>query len=455
MFIDRETIKKNMTKVLQYSQEESTKVNPEVMDMYMRLWELGKADFIKAFGGTRLVFPEKIQVHQSEEVRARETSNCLNSIFVYVDPEFDRDYSRFISLISSTFFYQNCVPNDFKLHATGKVISKGTKIGKALKYFISDPGRLRRAQDYYSERIQKDKISGYFVLSVDPLDYLSLSENTYKWKSCLNLQGEYRGGTLGYMTDYSTVVAYLTTNEPTKLPHFPNDVPWNSKKLRFLLHFNTDLTAVAMSKIYPYDSEELAEIAWEKIRRTFPSTNYWEYPTWKEDGEDAFNEEITLWADSDFRGYNDIDRCNTHGLYRFNHKKIYIHDICVGEATYCLSCGNRVYDSETMYCLDCGDSVLCEFCEDKYPKDQCNFIDGNWVCPDCFSELFRTCYVCDRTVHINDFNSEFGMCDDCAERYEYCDCCGELCEINDMTDGLCQYCYEKEREEEEEKAYAR
>lgn len=450
MFIDRKTIKENMIKVLQYSQEETTEINPKVMDMYMRLWELGKADFIKIFGGTRLVFPEELHIHLSEEVKEGKAASCLDRLGSYINIKFRTDYRRFCRILSTENFFNNYVSEDFEMSSTGKIISKGTKISKALKHFITDPFVLRSAQDLYSEYIQQNNIRGYLVFSVDPLDFLSLSENTYNWRSCLNLQGEYRAGTLGYMTDYSTVVVYITTDEPTnKLPHFPDDVPWNSKKLRFLLHFNNDLTAVAMDKIYPFDSKELAEITWEKIRELLPpSTNCWEYPTWAEDGRFLFDEKISYYEQDDFRGFNDIATNNTK-LYRFNHKKIYIHDICVGEATYCLKCGGRVYDSDTMYCFDCNNMIYCDYCHEKYPKEECCTADGDWICPNCFSNYYAVCRECGKIVPIDDFDFDRDMCCDCADGYDFCTHCGEIHEIDELRDGLCEYCYALLHEEKE------
>lgn len=83
--------------------------------------------------------------------------------------------------------------------------------------------------------IQEDKVTGILCLSIHPLDYLSLSENTYNWRSCHALDGEYRAGNLSYMMDNTTVVCYLKGEDEAELPHFPAEVKWNSKKWRMLL----------------------------------------------------------------------------------------------------------------------------------------------------------------------------------------------------------------------------
>jgi hypothetical protein len=43
------------------------------------------------------------------------------------------------------------------------------------------------------------------------------------------------------MMDEHTMVCYLKASDSVKLPNFPDDVPWNSKKWRVLLYLSKDL----------------------------------------------------------------------------------------------------------------------------------------------------------------------------------------------------------------------
>ena len=79
-------------------------------------------------------------------------------------------------------------------------------------------------------------MSGDFCISIHPLDFLTSSVNTYNWRSCHALDGEYRAGNLSYMVDKSTIICYLKGANNAKLPMFPDDVPWNSKKWRVLIY---------------------------------------------------------------------------------------------------------------------------------------------------------------------------------------------------------------------------
>ena len=102
--------------------------------------------------------------------------------------------------------------------------------------------------------IQENSITGTLCFSVHPLDYLSISENTYNWASCHSLDGDYRAGNLSYMLDSSTIVCYLRGANNVKLPLFPDDVPWNSKKWRVLLFFSDKQDIIFAGRQYPFTS---------------------------------------------------------------------------------------------------------------------------------------------------------------------------------------------------------
>ena len=121
------------------------------------------------------------------------------------------------------------------------------KIGKALHKFFDvycSAEKLEWIIQELSRLIQENTISGRLCLSVHPLDFLSLSENQHKWRSCHALDGEYRGGNLSYMCDEVTVITYLKSKEDTILPHFPSDVPWNNKS------YSIQITVPPLATVY-------------------------------------------------------------------------------------------------------------------------------------------------------------------------------------------------------------
>ena len=140
----------------------------------------------------------------------------------------------------------------------GEEIPVGMKIGKALSRYFSFlllEKDINYIQVSLSQLIQENKVRGTLCLSVHPLDFLSLSENTHKWRSCHALDGEYRTGNLNYMADSVTVIAYLKSEKETKLPRFPEDVPWNDKKWRCLFFFDFNRGIVWAGRQYPFFSK--------------------------------------------------------------------------------------------------------------------------------------------------------------------------------------------------------
>ena len=88
------------------------------------------------------------------------------------------------------------------------------------------------------------------VLSIHPLDYLTMSYNDYSWDSCTRPGGDHFGTTFSAMGDAVTMVVFL---ESTKSKIKFGDSCWNNKKLRFLVHFDdVDSHAIVCNKMYPY-----------------------------------------------------------------------------------------------------------------------------------------------------------------------------------------------------------
>jgi hypothetical protein len=122
--------------------------------------------------------------------------------------------------------------------------TKGMKLSKML-------GRLCPAkfvnefQTEFSKLVQSFKVSGTAVLSIDPVDYLTMSSNTSGWRSCHALDGEYRTGTLAYMMDSATVISYVTHRDIEDMPGVADKI-W-----RQVVYFQDDLEFAIQARQYP------------------------------------------------------------------------------------------------------------------------------------------------------------------------------------------------------------
>lgn len=180
------------------------------------------------------------------------------------DSIIENEFAKYLKYQKDGFF-NNEVMYDYVYNE--KKITKGMKLSKSFKFFFSELDLLRSIQDKYSEYIQQEKITGQLCISVHPLDFLSSSENTHGWRSCHSLDGEFRAGNLSYMCDNNTLICYLRSDEETKLPRFPDDVPWNNKKWRMLIHISNERGMVFFGRQYPMEIEGIHEIIFNYLKK--------------------------------------------------------------------------------------------------------------------------------------------------------------------------------------------
>jgi hypothetical protein len=451
-------IKNSVKKVIKHSQG----IEEPKIDSLIDRWSSAKNGIIKKFlNGSSFIVSENIYQF---ELGLSEKEQKYNAFIEYVDSLVsDVRYDRLISyleVVTPAEFYSNILDRDYPL-STGKKIQKGTKIVKSFKYFITDEKLLHEIQSKASEIIQENKVEGYLVFSVHPLDFLSLSENTFNWRSCHSLDGEYRAGNLSYMCDSSTMICYLASKEDVHLPRFPEDVPWNSKKWRMLLHFNTDLDVAFAGRQYPFTSAGALNKVRDGLEVLYPEAN-WSH--WHNDYIRSF----------EYNEYSDIDKAefgNTnyavinHGIYDI--KKIiknaknskHFNDVLdstyytqpyyifikhwfkhhnlqfnIGAEIKCLWCGEKTIDGY--------DSMMCPECECKYGTSD--------------SEEYRTCDCCGRRFYgpQAQWVGDDCVCRECYEAQCFeCEECGESyynTEKNwheESKSFLCKYCFDERNEE--------
>lgn len=238
-------IKKQFDEVISWSQNIS---QPQTDELF-RNWENAKASFIEAFGGLIYEYPEKVKFHCDKAQKQTKIKDFVEEISCIYN---NYELAHFIEENNDTFF-ENRVSkpyfkNDIKIHAHSKLV-------KSFKFFEKDKKVLYTLQNKASQIIQEDCVEGTLCFSVHPLDYLSISENIYNWRSCHSLSGEYRAGNLSYMQDECTVICYLKGEDNVKLPMFPDSVPWNSKKWRVLFYVHNSKELIFAGRQYPFESK--------------------------------------------------------------------------------------------------------------------------------------------------------------------------------------------------------
>ncbi len=435
-----EDIKQQFRSVIQFSQGIS---DPQV-DYLFREWETNKEKFIKRFGGLIYEWSEPVEFtldDSQKRMRAMEFATIVSDSFnnpvlaEFIDENLDG-------------FFENKVVNTIP----NSEIPKGMKLLKAFKYFEPNKAALRNIQDIASQIIQENKIRGTLCFSVHPLDYLSSSENTYNWRSCHALDGEYRAGNLSYMVDNCTFLVYLKGADNQHLHSF-GPVTWNSKKWRMLIHASETDSIMFAGRQYPFSSKMGIDTVLniynslmivEKLDSPFYYGRYHKYGSWRADYVDSYvpfdapnmdnavelAHKYLVYADQlvdlnkvvvegqNCLNYNDILKSTSYRYpyyailnpYDYHSAEHLInHPVVVGEEVPCLHCGKElILNAETMRCDDC---------ELEFGTEE--------------NDVYSTCDCCGARIYIDDAVSvgDDGdlVCDSCFRKNCFtCDCCGEI-----------------------------
>ena len=427
------TIEEQVSQVIAFSQSVA---NPQVHAIIEK-WHEAKMEFIMAWKDYIYELPEPVTFYLSADEKRRRFNEFIDA----VDNTYgNSDLTEFLDSLSIDEIFDNHLQRDWYLDGQNKIV-KGTKVSKAFKYFESNEEILRKLQDQLSVIIQEDKITGTLCLSVHPLDYLSVSENIYHWRSCHALDGDYRSGNLQYMVDKSTIVCYLRGADGQKLPNFPADVPWNSKKWRMLLFLSDNRQAMFAGRQYPFFSPTAMDIVQQvlldslgkRVRAWTPWYNDFikQFPR----AESEYNNESDNWLNDRYISmhgqmfpmrkliiepkkplfFNDLtDSSFYYPYYSWNRYAGTDCEFHIGDEAPCPCCNGRsiVNIPEDMRCQKCyeewldGDNpssefVYCECCDRRILRSDAYFIDGDEaiLCEYCYTDCVNRCEKCEKEFY--------------------------------------------------------
>lgn len=426
-------IKEHFKEVLEYSQDIS---NPEIDELFEN-WMTNKeriwTDFLKG----QLIYESAEPLTFTLSAAAKESrfSNFLDEIEHRYGLYNLTEYLE----AQEDGFYNNEVVIDYKYGA--KKFKAGQKLLKTFKYFIPNEGLCSQLQDEASVLIQDNDITGTFCLSIHPLDFLSVSENNYNWRSCHALDGEYRAGNLSYMGDSSTFICYIKTpNKKVKLPHFPESVPWNDKKWRMLL-FIPDRTNISNQNENGFYSEIFAGRQYPRVLdgvleyikdchlnklkgynewmdwsdtyiNHFPNPfgeeygNYWlNHKYYLDTSTGGLLSNSKKFKDASKLHYNDllysscyVPKYSINNMYHFKSK------YTIGSQVKCLSCGHNYISDENesgaMLCDKCFENLhdynysYCSCCDGRFREDDLTWVQDEHICWNCYENETAECACC-------------------------------------------------------------
>lgn len=462
-------IKEQFKSVIRYSQG----IDDPKVDKLFEIWKESKKHYIELFGGLIYEWPEQIEFSldpKEKRDKAMQFSNRVYSLY------HNEELSKFLDANLDSFFDNKVISDE------GKQIPKGMKLIKAFKYFEKDKSVLVKIQDMASQYIQENKIKGTLCFSVHPLDFLSSSENNYKWRSCHSLDGEFRAGNLSYMVDRTTFMVYLKGKDDEILPNFPGNVPWNSKKWRMLFHEQPDHSLIFAGRQYPFSSESgittVLNIYNNLLQQCESLRPRWswgtgpKYDNWTKQYIDNFYgtslRQRYLMID---RELVDIEYIVKEGTGALNYNDV-LHSSCYlypyyatpNEMCECYHSMEHMLKNP----IEVGGRVPCLHCEMDEIEDS-----GYMRCSDCEyrygdgdDDCYTYCSCCDSRIYVDDcyYVNDEPVCDSCADTECFrCDHCGDLafneeCHTVKIGEGdqavtncFCQWCYQEYEDEKEGK----
>lgn len=181
----------------------------------------------------------------------------------------------------------------FERNILGKKFNAGMKVSRVLLQLIPESSGARtRFQIEYSKVLELFTKDRTLVLSIHPLDFFMMSENTTGWRSCQSLDGQYKTATLAYLMDSATMVAYVLTDSGKKC--------W-----RQLIYVSTERPYAIQSRQYPTSNKTYNREASALIKEAFG----WESASREKiDASYLMESDIILDKEANELWYNDILR---------------------------------------------------------------------------------------------------------------------------------------------------
>ena len=360
-------------RVIKYSQNYDFDINCGNM---IEEWYKNKKRFIDLFNGQTIW---KSDALFASTLPKNDADRVFND-FIFKMARTFLDASDFLSFIdkNEAGFFDNVVTAPAPQYG----ITEGMRLSKSFKFFFSDEDDLRWAQDVYSRCVQKNKLEGYIYLSVDPVDYLTLSENNANWRSCHALDGEYRAGNLSYMLDKTTVIAYLANENKEILGALPNDIPWYSKKWRMLFSCQEEDKIVYFSKQYPFDNDIL-------MRQAFTDFAELHHGIWDRPRIVGFREIVLKMDGEEIR-----ERLPENAILGTNGRVFSSKEVII-EPKHAMNFNDLIYSSTyTPWAAISG-----EFDFNKDPREEMKIeVGANIICPYCGHNYIKQSdvFVCDK-----------------------------------------------------------
>lgn len=213
------------------------------------------------------------------------------------------------------------------------------------KYKIDTLPEYQRLYAKYSDMVSGSKRKIKFFISVNPLDYLTMSFGK-SWASCHTIDrdnvrnmpnsyhGMYCGGTISYMLDSTSIITYVHNEMPEGVE--------TGKIYRNMFHYGNG--TLIQGRIYPQGKDGATDLyqTFRSIMQKEMSKMLGKEDEWIDFGFDC--EERTSTCGVHYPDYLNFEDCNVS-----HHKDIEGANnnvVCIGNERICPNCGEIVSDDD-------------------------------------------------------------------------------------------------------------
>lgn len=380
---------------------ESFNRNPISDEEYLRQASLVRSNLVNLFPNGVYETPVSIPLaaetsldhfHRTQEYNISSLRQIMSTLaFTHLTPESaDWFYGFHPQIISEETIYNNLIPVVGILHFKDShtlTLDGRRKFFKFANQFLTLCGSTCNLSLVEEIRLAQSQVSsnrilkGTLRLSTRPEDFLSLSEDTSNWTSCLAMtshRGDYRAGCLEMMTSPYTILATVESNH---------------RKYWRQIILLTPYAIIAL-RGYPYTAPQVTSQVLSLVAAAAKRSLDWDYDSqlcYSKSPEFAVSGgSLSLITD---RMYNDS---YLGGYYLIGKKPLpaSTYEINYSGPAYCFSCGAPLelsigYESEVL-CSSCSHRKPCSCCGEMKDLDSLLFDKSldDYICFYC-DELSR------------------------------------------------------------------
>lgn len=445
---------------------------------YLKYWAESNKKLFHLLGG-KLIYEVPYVSEKSDEnvdylVRQLLKKSEFKKISDFLDSKNDND-------INVSGYYQFWSPECYKKNSIeiyseikyknkdkGLKFQKGTKILKALQklliYLNADDEIMQAFEKFRIDHsmIFNDKvIRGTLCFSIHPLDFMTMSDNSNGWNSCMNWRnkGCYRVGTVEMMNSNNVVCVYLKNDKHNFIfDETKENCEWNNKIWRQLFYCTKEI--IVSGKSYPLYNEKITIDALRILRELAFNNWHHSYEFGIEKYKDMIHvgslyrmENNRIWIRSkkdakkqnilfDSKAmYNDMLNDNEYNSYWCVRNRVKKNTIISysGKAP-CLCCGEILnkepYESNPGFYEGAyndryrnTDALICSKCEKKYRCDDCGIVTSKLItfenrsyCEECWNNMIKYCPICHKPMDLSCISSRYKcynihICNECSKEY--------------------------------------